>query len=195
EGIDEPCLIVSNHHSYLDTGLFKTALPRPLRGRIAPGMTTRWHRVWFGETPGTRWRHLLEGFQTRLVQFFFNAWPLPETAGFRSSLVYAGEMADAGWSILIFPEGRHIHDGTMEAFRGGIGLLARELRAPILPIHVEGTGYLLPDDRYWLRLGRARVAIGAPFTVAPDETPAEITKRIEAAVRALAPPGTRFPAV
>ncbi|HUD70486.1 MAG TPA: lysophospholipid acyltransferase family protein, partial [Dongiaceae bacterium] len=144
-------------------------------------------------TPGTWWRHALEGFQTRLVQFFFNAWPLPETAGFRSSLVYAGEMADAGWSILIFPEGRHIHDGSMETFRGGIGLLARELRAPILPIHVEGTGYLLPDDRYWLRLGRARVAIGAPFTVAPDETPAEITKKIEAAVRALAPPGTKFP--
>ena len=132
--IDGPCLVVSNHHSYLDTGLFKTVLPRPLRGRIAPGMTTRYHRVYFGETPGTFWQYCLEGFQTRLVQFFFNAWPLPETAGFRSSLVYAGEMADAGWSILVFPEGRHVHDGTMEAFRAGIGLVARELRAPLLPV-------------------------------------------------------------
>jgi long-chain acyl-CoA synthetase len=180
-----PFLIVANHHSYMDTGLLKTALPRRLRGRIAPGMTTRYHRVYFGEAAGTRSRRLLEAFQTMLVQFFFNAWPLPETAGFRRSLVYAGELADRGFSILVFPEGRHVPDGTIEPFRGGVGILARELRAPVLPVHIEGTACILPDERYWPHFGRVRVAIGAPLQIAADESPEEITRRLEAAVKAL----------
>jgi long-chain acyl-CoA synthetase len=186
-----PYLLVANHHSYMDTGLLKTVLPRRLRGRIAPGMTTRYHRVYFGEIAGTRPRRLLEAFQTKLVQFFFNAWPLPETAGFRRSLVYAGELADRGFSILVFPEGRHVPDRTMEPFRGGVGIVARELRAPVIPVHVEGTGHILPDDRWWPRLGRARLAIGAPIHVAPDETPEEITRKLEAAVGAQREPAAR----
>jgi len=180
-----PFLIVANHHSYMDTGLLKTALPHRLRGRMAPGMTTRYHRVYFGEAAGTRPRRLLEAFQTTLVQFFFNAWPLPETAGFRRSLVYAGELADRGFSILVFPEGRHVPDGTIEPFRGGVGILARELRAPVLPVHIEGTGYILPDERYWPHFGRVRVAIGAPLQIAADELPEDVTRRLEAAVKAL----------
>jgi len=184
-----PFLIVANHHSYMDTGLLKTALPRRVRGRIAPGMTTRYHRVYFGEAAGTRSRRLLEAFQTMLVQFFFNAWPLPETAGFRRSLVYAGELADRGFSILVFPEGRHVPDGTMEPFRGGVGIVARELRAPVLPVHIEGSGRILPDERYWPHFGRVRVAIGAPLRVAADELPEDVTRRLEAAVEALRPRG------
>jgi long-chain acyl-CoA synthetase len=190
EAATGPVLIVSNHHSYMDTGLLKTALPRNVRGRIAPGMTTRYHRVWFGEVPGGRGRRLVEGFQTRLVQFFFNAWPLPETAGFRRSLVYAGEMADRGFSILIFPEGRHVPDGTAEPFRGGIGIVARELRAPVIPVHIEGTAAILPDERYWPHFGRARVAIGPPIEVGPEELPEDVTRRLEATVRALGGPKT-----
>jgi long-chain acyl-CoA synthetase len=185
EATPGPFLIVANHHSYMDTGLLKTVLPRAVRGRIAPGMTTRYHRVYFGEAAGTPARRLIEAFQTGLVQFFFNAWPLPETAGFRRSLVYAGELADRGFSILVFPEGRHVPDGTMQPFRGGIGIVARELRAPVIPVHIEGTGYILPDDRWWPHFGRARVAIGAPIEVGPDELPEDVTRRLEAAVRAL----------
>jgi 1-acyl-sn-glycerol-3-phosphate acyltransferase len=183
---EPPYLIVSNHHSYIDTGLFKTVLPRALRGRIAPGMTTRYHRVYFGEVHGSRLRWFIEGLQASMVEFFIAAWPLPETAGFRKSVVYAGELADAGWSVLIFPEGRHVPEGTMEPFRGGIGMFARDLRAPVIPAFVEGTHAVLPDDAWWPRFGRTRVVLGAPLTFAPDAEAAEITARLEAAVRALA---------
>lgn len=182
---EPPYLIVSNHHSYLDSALFKTVLPRPLRGRIAPGMTTRYHRVYFGEVQGSRARCLIEGLQASMVEFFFGAWPLPETAGFRRSVVYAGELADAGWSILIFPEGRHVPEGKLEPFRGGIGMFARDLRAPVIPVFIEGSGPVLPDDAWWPRFGRTRVVFGAPMSFAPDADAAEITARLEAAVRAL----------
>jgi len=158
-----------------------------MRGRIAPAMTTRYHRVWFGETPGTRGRYLLEGLQASLTEFFFHAFPLPETAGFRRSLVYAGELMDKGFSILIFPEGRHVPEGTMERFRGGIGVFARDLRAPVVPVHVRGTHFVLPDERYWPMFHPTRIVYGAPLSFTADADPTEVTERLEAAVRELEP--------
>jgi long-chain acyl-CoA synthetase len=184
---DPPYLFVANHHSFLDTALIRSTLPLGVRGRITPAMTTRYHRVFFGETPGTLSQYLVEALQARLTAFFFNAFPLPETAGFRRSLVYAGELLDAGFSILIFPEGRHIAEGTMDRFRGGIGVFARELRAPIVPVHITGTHFVLPDERYWPMFGRTRIVYGDPLQVAPGADPQEITRRLEAAVRDLNP--------
>lgn len=180
-----PFLFVCNHRSFMDTGVFKAALPRPLRGRIAPGMTTRYHRVVFGETDGGRGRYLKEWAQVRLIQFFFDAWPLPETAGFRQSLVYAGELMDRGQSLLVFPEGRHVQPPIIEPFRQGIGLFARELRATIVPAFIDGTDRILPNGRYWPRVGRARLVLGPPFRVQPDAEAGEVTRRIEMAVRVL----------
>ena len=185
EAASPPYLFVANHHSYFDTALLRSTLPRPMRGRIAPAMTTRYHRVWFGETAGTRGQYLLEGLQAGLTAFFFNAFPLPETAGFRRSVVYAGELMDAGFSILIFPEGRHVPEGTMERFRGGIGVFARELRAPVVPVHVSGTHHVLPDERYWPAFHPTRIVYGAPMTFAADADPTQVTQRLEAAVREL----------
>jgi long-chain acyl-CoA synthetase len=186
-GAKPPYLFVANHHSYFDTALLRSTLPLPVRGRIAPAMTTRYHRVFFGEVPGTLGRYLVESLQARLTAFFFNAFPLPETAGFRRSLVYAGELMDAGFSILIFPEGRHIPEGTMDRFRGGIGVFARDLRAPIVPVHLTGTHFVLPDERYWPHFARTRIVYGDPLEVPPDADPQEITRRLEAAVRDLNP--------
>ena len=62
-----------------------------------------------------------------------------------------------------------LREGPLARFRlaarathapGSAGIIARELRAPILPVHIEGTGYVLPDERYWPHFGRVRVAIG-----------------------------------
>jgi long-chain acyl-CoA synthetase len=188
EAVHPPCLFVPNHRSYMDSGLFKAMLPSALRGRIAPGMTTRYHRVFFGEAGGGPARYLKEWFQVRLVEFFFNAWPLPETAGLRQSLAYAGELMDAGFSILIFPEGRHVPEPGMEPFRKGIGIFARDLRAPVIPAYVEGTARVLPDGRYWPRVGRTRLVLGPPLFIDPGADAAVATRQIEAAVRRLGPP-------
>lgn len=187
-GFAPPYLFVANHHSYMDTGLMKACLPPGVRSRIAPGMTTRYQRVFFGEVPGTRGRCLVEGTQASLVELFFGAWPLPETAGFRTSLAYAGELMDRGSSVLIFPEGRHVREGTFERFRGGIGLFARELRAPVVPVLIRGTAAILPDDAWWPRFGRARMVVGAPLAIGPRDEAEAVTLRLEDAVRALAAP-------
>ena len=188
EHLDEaepPYLFVCNHRSFIDTGIFKTGLPRRLRGRIAPGMTTRYHRVYFGEVGGGAAGYLKEWVQVRLIEFFFNAWPLPETAGFRRSLAYAGELMDRGDSLLIFPEGRHVTPPAMDPFRRGVGIFARELRAPVIPACIEGTDFVLPNGRYWPRIGRTRLVLGRPLWVDPEAEAAEATRQIETAVHRL----------
>ena len=188
-GTPGPYLFVADHHSFMDTGVMKVALPRPLRGRIAPAMTTRYHRVHFRETPGGLPVRIKEAIQVGLVEFFFNAWPLPETVRFRTSLAYAGELADAGWSLLIFPEGRHVPEGSTARFRGGIGIFARELRMPVVPVHLEGTSRVLPEGVHWPRPGATRIVIGRPI-LDPGADPAEATERLEKAVRELGGPAT-----
>jgi long-chain acyl-CoA synthetase len=180
-----PYLFVCNHRSAMDTGLFLAALPRPLRGRIAPAMTTRHHRVYFGEVPGSPRRYAMEWLQIRLAELLIGVWPLPETAAFRQSLSFAGELMDAGISLLIFPEGRHVPEGTIASFQKGIGIFARELRSPVVPACVEGTARVLPDSARWPSFGHTRLALGGPLMVAHDADPSDTARRLEAAVREL----------
>lgn len=189
EGLEPPFLIVSNHRSYLDTALVKRCLPFGLRGRVTPAMTTRHHRCAFGEESGSWGRYVKERIQVFLVQFLFHAWPLPETVGFARSLSYAGELADRGFLPLVFPEGRHVPEGEMRSFRGGTGMLARDLRCPVLPVYVEGTARVLPAGARWLRFGRTRLVFGRPFRIDPEAGGDEATTRTQESVRALAPDG------
>ena len=185
-GTETPVLFVANHRSHIDGGLFKTLLPRGIRGRIAPGMTARHHRVFFSGAKGGRLRYALEWTQVRIIQLLFNAWPIPESGGVRESLSYAGELADKGYSLLIFPEGRHVGEGRIETFRSGIGMYARELRMPVVPAHLEGTARVFPPGAWLPRFAKTRMTLGAPLSIDPDADAAEAARRIEEAVRDLA---------
>ena len=66
-----------------------------------------------------------------------NLFPLPRQSGFRRSF-HLGEAVDRGYSVLVFPEGRHTTDGKMNPFRAGIGLLAVNLGIPVLPMRIDG---------------------------------------------------------
>ncbi|MCI0655734.1 MAG: hypothetical protein L0170_01520, partial [Acidobacteria bacterium] len=76
-------------------------------------------------------------------------------------------------------------EGDMGPFRGGIGIFARDLRMPVIPVYVEGTKEVLPDEVYWPRFGKTKLVLGAPIHFEPDADPAEITRRLEDAVRKL----------
>ncbi len=53
------------------------------------------------------------------------------------------------------------------------------------------TARVLPDGRYWPRPGRTRLILGPPLFIDPGADAAETTRRIEDAVRRLAPPGAK----
>jgi 1-acyl-sn-glycerol-3-phosphate acyltransferase len=64
----------------------------------------------------------------------------------------------AGNSIMMFPEGTRSMDGRLKAFKHGAFTLAQRMRAPILPIVVEGTSRALPKRGFVLQ-GRHAIRI------------------------------------
>jgi long-chain acyl-CoA synthetase len=125
------------------------------------------------------------------VTLGMNAFPFSREGAVRSSLEYCGDLMDRGWSILIYPEGTRSTSGTMGPFRSGIGLLAAELEAPVLPIGVAGTYEALPKGTYRPLRKPITVRFGPALSNTQSADSAETVDRLETAVRALCGrPGT-----
>jgi len=56
-----------------------------------------------------------------------------------------------GSSIMIFPEGTRSTDGNMRNFKDGAFRLAKQMRCPILPIVLDGTGKSLPKRGFVIK--------------------------------------------
>ncbi|MFY9950642.1 MAG: lysophospholipid acyltransferase family protein, partial [Candidatus Sulfotelmatobacter sp.] len=98
---------------------------------------------------------------------------------------YAGRAVDRGYSVLVFPEGRHTVDGKMNPFRAGVGLLAKNLDVPVLPLKIEGSFEMKQAGRKFARPGEIRVRIGQPMQFAAESDPAQIARELQSAVGAL----------
>jgi len=88
--------------------------------------------------------------------------------------------------MLIFPEGGRSPDGWGQPFRGGAAYLASKCGAPVVPIHVEGTGRILRKGRRLPRPATTRITFGRPLWPEADEDSRRFAARIEADVAALA---------
>jgi long-chain acyl-CoA synthetase len=185
-GARGPVLVIANHVTYLDIAWILPALPRRLRNRLATGMR--------GETlaemrkPPTSVNIFVRAFgplKHFLALALFNVFPLPQRSGFAKSFAHAGDLADRGWSVLIFPEGRTTEDGQIASFHSGIGLLAQKLNIPVVPMRLEGVLELRETNRILARPGQVRVTIGAPVRFRSDQDPEEITRELERRVREL----------
>src|SRR5712664_4092051 len=184
-----PVLIVSNHITRrADIGLILAALPPRYRHRLATAMggetlqnMRRPPRDWFFAKRGAY--QLGYWFATLL----FNVFPLPQLSGFRESFRFAGESVDRAYSVLVFPEGEvnNSEDGRMAPFQSGIGLLAENLRIPIVPMRLDGVWRMKREHRRLAHIGEITVRIGAPVTFPPGTAPDETARQLESLVRSL----------
>jgi long-chain acyl-CoA synthetase len=182
-GVRGPVLIVSNHITRrADIGLILAALPIRFRHRLATAMggeslqrMRQPPRDWFF---AKRWAYY---FGYWLATALFNVFPLPQRSGFRESFRFAGETADRGYSILVFPEGEvnNSEDGRMADFQSGIGLLAENLRLPIIPMRLDGVWQMKRERRRLAHFGEVTVHIGAPITFPPETSPEEIARSLQ----------------
>jgi long-chain acyl-CoA synthetase len=185
-----PALIISNHITRrADIGLILAALPSRFRHRLATAMggeslqnMRRPPQEWVF---AKRWAYQL-GYW--LVTAFFNVFPLPQFSGFRESFRFAAESVERGYSLLIFPEGEvnNTATGEMAPFQSGIGLLAENLRVPIVPMRLDGVWQMKREHRRLAHIGEITVRIGAPITFPPGMSPDEIARALESAVSSLA---------
>jgi long-chain acyl-CoA synthetase len=181
-----PLLVVSNHVGDVDAGFVLTALPARFRHRLATATggealealrTPAPDRGFFGRK--------YDRVQWALGVSLLNLFPLPREAGFRRSFAYAGEAVDRGYSVLVFPEGRHTTDGKMNAFRAGVGLLAGNLGIPVLPMRIDGLFEVKHAGRRFAPPWKICVRIGEPMRFPPGTDPQKIATELQAAVERL----------
>lgn len=142
---DAPCIIVSNHLSYLDI---------PISGRYAVGFTERAH--WVAKVELFRVpviSAVLRGMQTVPVDR-----GKPDRAAIERIIAYA--RTD---KVLLFPEGHRSPDGRMQPGKEGVVLISRRSNAPLVPVAISGTeAGPIPLLLHRKTLG---VVMGEPFRV------------------------------
>ena len=135
-----PVIFTANHSSHLDAPLILCSLP-----------------------PAWRRRTLV----TAAADYFFDAWwratgtalafgtvPLDRRGTTATSSSTPRELLDAGWNLLIFPEGTRSPDGQLGPFKSGTARLAMSAGVPIVPIGLRGAYSAMPRGRGWPVPGR-----------------------------------------
>jgi len=169
-----PVLLIANHASHLDGITLLSALEPSRRQRTAVAAAADYFF--------TDWRRALA------ASMALGAFPFHRAGPVAASLAHCGDLADSGYSLLVFPEGTRSTDGKIMPFKPGIGLLARELGLPVVPVYLDGLFGILPKGRTLPRPGPLRVVVGVPLRVDPSHSNSEAAAQLEAALRALAPP-------
>ena len=187
---DEPMLIIANHVTAFDAPLVQYALPAALRRRIAVAMSGEMlddYRHFRNSEPlHPTGRFFLPGpLFYFLVTALFNVFPLPRRRDFQPSFTHAGRAMDRGYNVLVFPEGTRSAEGELARFRPGIGLLAKQCGAAVLPVAIRGLGELKMRKGGWFRSGMIEVRVGEPMRFKTTDSEAVITAQLHEAVERL----------
>jgi len=126
-----PYIICPNHNSYLDGFALFAALPP----ECVINLFLIGHANIF-EHPLVRWTIKL----ARLIA-------IDPVKHLVQSLQAARFVLGHKKIICIFPEGSRSIDGNMQEFKRGVGILAKELNVPIVPVWIEGTQHAWPRTR------------------------------------------------
>jgi len=135
-----PVIIAANHRSFLDPFVIATMARRPMY-YVAKK----------------------ELFAKPIVAWFLNAlgaFPVDRGAADQESIDTAMAILARGDIVLMFPEGTRIRPGSLGTPKRGVGRLALESGAPVVPVAVIGTeavrrGWRIRPHKVRIRAGRA----------------------------------------
>jgi 1-acyl-sn-glycerol-3-phosphate acyltransferase len=156
-------IVASNHRSFLDPFAVGGCLPwrRPMNYVAKVELFERRWQGWILSRLG--------------------AFPIRRGESDEESMETARQVVDRGGTVCIFPEGTRIRRGTLAHPKRGVGRLALQTGAPVIPAAVLGTedvrrGWRIRPRRVRVRLGRAMTF---PRAEEPSKALAEtVTARI-----------------
>jgi long-chain acyl-CoA synthetase len=144
------CLLAPTHASHLDFWAVLEGLPSVLR-----------QQTYVAAASDHFYRPGLRRLFTRMGSYHNFAFDRRAvgTDSFRRLL----GILEAGFSLLLFPQGTRTRDGGLMPLKPLVSLLAVESGLPVVPIVVQGTFESLPAGRFWPRRHPIQVAYGTPL--------------------------------
>jgi 1-acyl-sn-glycerol-3-phosphate acyltransferase len=145
-----PVIFAANHRSFLDPFVIATLTPRP---------------IYFVAK-----KELFE--KSRIQRWFLNglgAFPIDRGSGDDAAMGVARRILERGDCVMIFPEGTRVRPGPLGRPRRGVGRLALETGAAVVPVAVHGTDDVRRGWRIYPR--RVTVRAGAALTFPQVDRP------------------------
>ena len=111
-------------------------------------------------------------FYDNLIARFFmkitaNIIRIDSVEDFFPALRSAATVLRLGKIVCIYPEGTRSETGEMMPFRVGVGTLAIEAEAPLVPVYIKGSIEVLPTGALFFRRGKISVFFGKPIDPKP----------------------------
>jgi long-chain acyl-CoA synthetase len=186
--LSPPVIFAANHTSHLDTLSILDALPSSWRRRLAPSMMLEYFTPLIQPDRFGLFRRLTARIKLLLLSHLLNAYPLPQRmGGVRRVLRFSGLLAEQGYCPLVYPEGTRTKDGQIQAFQPGVGLMAKQLDLPVVPIRLQGLFELFSVHHSRPHPGQVQVTFGQPVFPSPEMSPPELSSMLESRIRYLGP--------
>jgi 1-acyl-sn-glycerol-3-phosphate acyltransferase len=145
-----PAILASNHLSIIDSMYLPLVIPRPV---VFPAKAEYFSakgplgRLWAAYLRSTNQLQMDRG----------------DTRSAQATLEAAAEILQSGNLFGFYPEGTRSPDGRLYRGRAGLGWLALNTGAPVLPVAMAGTRKMLPPGAPLPRPTRIEVRIGKPL--------------------------------
>src|SRR3954453_14118132 len=156
-----PVILAANPRSFLDPFIIGVCIRRPIYFVAKRELFERRWQGWLLNALG--------------------AFPIRRGESDAESMATALEILNRGDVVVIFPEGTRIRTGSLGKAKRGVGRMALQSGAPVVPVAVHGTENA---RRGWrIRPVKVKVRLGRPLTFPRVEQPsqslaAEVTARI-----------------
>jgi 1-acyl-sn-glycerol-3-phosphate acyltransferase len=140
--LDGPVILACNHRSFLDPFVIATCARRPMYYVAKKELFAKPWQAWILNALG--------------------AFPVDRGNGDGSMLESAKAILARGDAVMIFVEGTRVRPGALGRPRRGVGRLALETGAPVVPVAVIGTEAIRKGWR--IRPHKVRIRCGRPLT-------------------------------